>query len=172
MVNRVKQFFTALTAKIYDEDIRFVRIYLNEFETDLFQKLMLCDQKHSINVAKDALRICEIRKKDSFCHINETRLIKACLLHDIGKINIKLSIIDRSLLVIFDKISGGKMKNICNKKIEVYYNHGSIGYELLKKYNYNREFLYLIKNHHKKNKYEDINYNEELDILRECDKRN
>jgi putative nucleotidyltransferase with HDIG domain len=172
MLNRVKQFFTALTAKIYKEDIELVRRYLNEFEMNLFQQLMPYEQKHSINVAKDALRVCEKRKKDNLYNINEKRLIKACLLHDIGKINIKLNILDRTLLVIFDKLSGGKIKRIHNKKIDVYYNHGNIGYKLLRKYNYDDEFLYLIKNHHKKHKYENVNYSEELDILRECDKKN
>ena len=55
-----------------------------------------------------------------------------------------------------------------NKNVNMYYNHGDIGYNLLRKYGYDDRFLFLVKNHHNNNIIEDI----ELDLLKECDDRN
>jgi len=54
------------------------------------------------------------------------------------------------------------------KKIDVYYNHANMGYEILKQFKYSENFLYLIKNHHSKDKYG----SKELAILKKYDEEN
>lgn len=160
---RIKQFYWAINSKLNDKDIKFLKSNLNSQELDLFFRLSVNEQKHSINVAYDVEKVCKVQ------NVNLKVILKASLLHDIGKCVKKLTIIDKSFIVILDKISKGRLKKFSNfKKIYVYYNHGIIGYEMLKKYNYNDRILYLIKNHHNNEVKEDS----ELNILKMCDSRN
>lgn len=150
-VYRIQQFVKAITAKITEEDLSLINKYLNHNEIELFNKLPIYDRKHSINVAKDIMR--EVNK-ESFNKNNKDfnyeTLIKAALLHDIGKSYKKLNPIDKSVLVLLNKFTKGKLKNYSNfKKIHVYYNHGEEGYKLLKHKNYSDKFLGVIRDHHK-----------------------
>jgi putative nucleotidyltransferase with HDIG domain len=162
-VYRIKQFYRSIVCKINDEDINFLEIYLENFELKLFRMLPIYDQKHCINVARDVKYFLSLRKLQS------KDLIKVALLHDIGKIYHSMNPIDKSIMVILNKTTNGKIKSFNNiKKVNVYYNHGEIGYNILRKYDYDDRFLFLIKNHHNNNVNEDI----ELDLLKECDDRN
>ena len=76
---------------------------------------------------------------------------------------------DKSILVLGDRFSKGKLKKFSNNtKIKVYYEHAKLGKELLEKIENNSRLLYLVENHHD----EKINDDLELDILRHCDKNN
>ncbi|GAA0123416.1 HD domain-containing protein [Clostridium faecium] len=164
-IYRVKQFFKAITAKITDEDIEFFNRYLKPFEIELFNKLKVYDKKHCINVAKD---IFEETKRISLNDYDTNTLIKAGLLHDIGKVYRSLNPIEKSIVVILNFITNGRLKKFNNiKAINVYYNHGEIGYNILKKYDYDHNFLNLIRYHHTNN-YQNIF----MDILKKCDDRN
>jgi hypothetical protein len=59
----------------------------------------------------------------------------------------RLNPIEKSIIVILDSVSKGRLKRFKNmKKIDVYYNHGDKGYTILKAHgNYSERFLYLIK---------------------------
>ncbi|MFT8314886.1 MAG: HDIG domain-containing metalloprotein [Clostridium sp.] len=158
---RIKQFILYINAKPTKDDFKYIKQNLNNNELMLFKNLSLHEQKHCINVAKDIEKICYDKK------INSSYLIKIALLHDIGKIKGNLNIIDKSILVILDYLSKGKMRKFNGvKKINIYYNHGKIGADILKKYGYDKRFLYLIENHHNK-----IN-NDELEIIKFCDNKN
>jgi putative nucleotidyltransferase with HDIG domain len=136
---------------------------LNQNEINTFIKLKKSEQKHCINVSKDVAQICFNN------NIKCDTLIKVALLHDIGKINIKLNIIEKSLLVIVHAITKGKIIRVKKiKKIYRYYNHGKIGADILRNYGYDNRFLYLIENHHNKH----ISEDEELNIIKSCDDRN
>lgn len=161
---RIKQFFRAMTAKITKEDIEFVNMYLKPFEADLFAKLRVYDKKHCINVAKDILE----ESKNSLNYDEINTLVKAGLLHDIGKLHKSLNPIEKSIIVVLNFITRGQLKKFDNIEcINVYYNHGEIGYNILKKYNYDDDFLNLIRYHHTNN-YK----NAFMDILKKCDNRN
>lgn len=159
---RVKQFWWSLISSIDENDIKYLNLHLTDVEKSLFMRLKKSEQKHCINVAKDVEQMC-FHKNAKY-----DRLIKVALLHDIGKIQNRLTIFDKSIIVILDYISKGKLRKLKNiKKVNVYYNHGEIGAKILKGYGYEQRFLYLIENHHNKN----IENDEELDIIRNCDDR-
>lgn len=159
---RIKQFFWSITAKISIEDINYVQQHLNNNQYELFLKLSEQEQKHSIKVAQDVQEEC--RK----LNIQGEELIKIALLHDIGKIYKTLNVVDKSVMVLADKFTFGKVRKISNlKKVNVYFNHGTIGYEMLKDSGLSERALYLIKNHHS-----DIIDDEELNILKKCDSNN
>lgn len=156
---RIKQFYWGITSKITLEDEKFIIKYLNRIELDLFNKLPIYDKVHCIKTAREVEQIS----------MKNYTLIKAALLHDIGKTYTKFNLIDKSIMVLLDKITRSKIKRFSKiKKINVYYNHAEIGYNILKKYCYDERFLYFIKNHHNSDIIEDV----ELNILKKCDSKN
>lgn len=160
---RVKQFYWSITSKIDEKGLEYVKNNLNAKEYKLFLRLSKQEQYHSMKVAKDVEQECLKLK------IESKELIMIALLHDIGKIYKKLNVFDKSIMVLADKITSGKIRNIKHsKKTEVYFNHGIIGYELLKNSGINERALYLIKNHHNDRIKDDM----ELNILRKCDGNN
>ena len=160
---RVKQFYWSMVSKLNDEDIDFIKSYLETYELQLFHQLPTYDQKHCINVARDVKSTCNQR------NLQSKDLIKVALLHDIGKIYNSMNPIDKSIMVIMHNITNGKIKAYKNiKNVNIYYNHGDIGYNLLRKYGYDDRFLFLVKNHHNNS----IINDKELELLKECDDRN
>lgn len=96
-------------------------------------------------------------------------LIKVALLHDIGKINYNMNLIQKSFMVILDKMFKENTKKYYKFKIvDTFYNHGEIGYKLLKNMGYDERFLYLVKNHHNN----DIIGDKVLNFLKKCDDNN
>ncbi|MFL0251286.1 HD domain-containing protein [Clostridium neuense] len=162
-MNRVKQFFSYAIAKLDINDKMYIEKHLNDDEIALFNKLSIHEQKHSVNVARDVESECRINLVDS------NNLVKTALLHDIGKIKVPVNIIDKSIVVILDKITNSKIKELKNvKKIYIHYNHGYEGYKILKKINEDEQILFMVKNHHNA----ELKDNLELNILRKCDDRN
>lgn len=170
LLYRVKQFIWSVTSRITKEDEEFILQYLNNEEMMLFDKLSLNERKHSVRVARSVkieLDADPAGLKET--NLQECDMIKVSLLHDIGKTAVRLNIIEKSIIVILDKITSGKLKNMTdNNKVNCYYNHGAIGYEILKKYGYNESFLNLIKDHHVINSHG----NRALEILKYNDNRN
>lgn len=167
---RIKQFIWSVTSRITKEDEDFILQYLNNEEKILFDKLSLNERKHSVRVArsvKSELEADPAGLKET--GLQECDMIKASLLHDIGKTAVRSNIIEKSIIVILDKITSGKLKNMTdNSKVNCYYNHGAIGYEILKKYGYSENFLNLVKDHHVINSHG----NRALEILKYNDNRN
>ena len=89
-------------------------------------------------------------------------------MHDIGKGKCPLNVVDKSLLVIFDKVTKGNLKKYDNEKVKLYYYHPKYSAELLRGIdNYDNDFLEAVANHH--NKYEKVNSNKYLNIIKKCD---
>lgn len=138
MFYRVKQFFLAVFSNITREEEDFINKYLTVEDMSLFNKLPTHEKKHCVNVAKYVLE--NNSNANGF-------LVKAALLHDIGKINSGLNPIFKGVIVIMNAISEDltrKLKFI--KPVNVYYNHPDIGYEIYK--NIDSEISNIIKNHH------------------------
>lgn len=159
---RIKQFIWALNSIFKPIDQKLLCKYLNKEEEALFNKLSKSERHHSIRVCNKALDLCEYK------HLDKDKLAKLALLHDIGKITKKLNLIDKSVLVIINKISKGKIEKYNSiKKIDIYYNHGKKSVKILKEFNkYDKDFLEAIENHHHYNKIKDNIY---LNILKKCD---
>lgn len=159
---RIKQFIWAISAKHKPINKELLNEYLNRKEKRLFNKLDISEQHHSIRVCTEALHI------NKYIDTDTKKLAKIALLHDVGKSVTKLNIIDKSILVILDKVTKGNLKKIKNRKVDVYYNHPHKSVSLLKKIDkYDNDFIEAIENHH----YKDIDSNKYLNIIRECDDR-
>lgn len=141
MFYRIKQFLWAAASNVGDDDIEFIDNYLNDNEKHLFYSQKISQQSHSIKVAKGVLE--ESLKEDLYDII----LIKAALLHDIGKLDNDLNIFEKSIIIILNRIFPGLSKRIMSfSRINKYYNHPEIGAKYL---NTESEYLrFLIINHH------------------------
>ena len=163
---RVKQFFWGLLSLYKKTDDKFIAKFLNKDEIEMFKKLKINDQHHCIRVCKEALEV-----NDSFeLKIDQYKLGKAALLHDIGKIKLHLNLFEKSIIVILDKLTKGYIRKFDNiKQINIYFNHPKIGYYMLKEKGYSEELLEVVKYHHNKQK---LRQNEYLTIIAFCDDRN
>ena len=147
---RVKQFYINVTDKMTEKDYDYAKAILNKEELKLFMKLSKSEQKHSIRIARDIEFIIDNKEtNDEEILKNRNLLVRSALLHDIGKITKRLNVIDKSIIVILNKITRGKLKNIeKSKKIQCYYNHSIYGYEILKDIISDELILDIVKNHH------------------------
>ncbi|EYE87229.1 HD family phosphohydrolase [Fervidicella metallireducens AeB] len=161
MLYRVKQFFHGITAKLTSEDISFIDNFLDIKEKDLFFMLPEYEQAHSIRVARRVLE--ESVKREAYSDM----LMKAALLHDIGKINSGLNLITKSIMVILNKLFPKYLYKLNGIKfVNAFYNHPelALGYLMDEE----EEVKFLILNHH--NYY--IKCNEGLEILQLADSEN
>ncbi|WP_055665387.1 HD domain-containing protein [Desnuesiella massiliensis] len=163
MIYRIKQFYWDLSSSFKKIDYDFLNKYLNKDEIELFDKLSKSEKHHCVRVARNAFQYINMNK---ILDIDIMRIMKICLLHDIGKIGVSLNVIDRSILVLLNKFTRGNLKKYDNmKKIDVFYNHPQKAMSYLRDFKYDDDFLFIIRNHHNK----DVNNNKTLDILKKCD---
>lgn len=94
--NRIKQFFRALGAKITEDDKEFIAKYLTAQERALFYQMDIVDQRHSLDVAFHVYQASTAKGLGGQRRI----LVKAALLHDIGKVKAKTSILSRVMYVL------------------------------------------------------------------------
>ena len=162
---RVKQFYVNVTDKMTEKDYDYANEILNKKELELFMKLSKSEQKHSIRIAKDIEFIIDNNETDDEEILkNRNLLMKSALLHDIGKITKRLNVIDKSIIVILNKLTKGKLKSIKkSKKIQCYHNHSSYGYEILKDIIDDTVILDIVKNHHSDNGNNLVNFFKQID---------
>ncbi|MBY6790745.1 HD domain-containing protein [Clostridium botulinum] len=167
MLYRVKQFILGILSYFESDNVNFINKYLNKKEKNLFMKLSKPDRIHSLRVFKEAILI----GKD-YDTVDEFKIAKCALLHDIGKVEISLNIIEKGVVVIINKVTKRSfLKYNKYSRMTKYYNHPAIGKELLEKINFeDKEILYCIENHHKN--LDEIEENLYLKILNICDSKN
>ena len=90
MLKCIKQFFRALFFKVKKQDIDYFEDYLNVGEKALFGQLSDFEKMHAILTAKQIKRLIHGKR-----NINEKEMVKAALLHDIGRIAAKISLFDK-----------------------------------------------------------------------------
>ncbi|GAB6168735.1 HD domain-containing protein [Clostridium carnis] len=163
---RVKQFLWACSSLFKKIDYDYIRKYLSEDEIKLFNELKHNDKHHCIRVCKDSM----IMRDEKKINVDKIKLGKAALLHDIGKSKFHLNVMEKSMVVLLDKATKGKINKYDNiKQIDIYYNHPKIGADILRNYNYDNEILEVVKYHH----HSDIGENNKiLDIISKCDNKN
>ncbi len=158
-----------------DEDVSFIEEHLEKQEQILFYRMSIVDQIHALHVAYTLKELLNRRSR-----INLKKMLKASLLHDIGKADIKLTLNSRiyqTLMFFFCRplanylANKGKESNAsrCKRLLYYYKEHGAVGAALLREINVDENIAYLIESHHN-----DASINEpiELSLLREADDLN
>ena len=170
MLNRVKQFLRALFAKVSAADRAYIEEHLGgQEEQELFFAMDIIDMRHALNVAYTAEKLAATE-----ANIDKKLLVRAALLHDTGRIKGDLGIIGKTLAVLFEWALPKLARKIAApaeglpKMMYVYFYHGELGAEKLRKIGLYRE-AELAKKHHDPPKEGD---SAELCLLRIADNLN
>ena len=132
---RFRQFTKAIFASIKNEDILFLNKYLDNQMLEIFLKMDVIDQRHCIDVAYTL--------RDKYKDITDD-LIRAALLHDIGKQLKDISITDRILYVLSPK------DKLNNDKLNTIKYHDEYGAKLAQEKGLNDNIAEIIRLHHQK----------------------
>lgn len=165
---RIKQFIWGFIALFKEIDYTYVTKFLNENEIKIFNTLKHNDKHHCIRVCKDSIKM----RNNLNIDVDMYKLGRAALLHDVGKGKIHLSLLEKSTVVLLDKLTKGKIKKYDNiKQINVYYNHPNIGLGILIKNGFenDKELLDVVRYHHSINMKKE---NKMLNIIKICDDKN
>lgn len=165
---RVKQFYWGIKSLFIKDDFAILNKYLNKSELSLFMKIDKAERYHSIRVCKSVIKYVN---NNGVVDIDEYKICKCALLHDIGKAQAKLNIFDKSIIVIISFITRGKfLKRNKSKKIVNYYDHPRIGAEILESIKgMSVDIIDCVRYHHNKDM---IKKNKYLEILTLCDNCN
>lgn len=155
LLHRIWQLVSALTAEIKADEIAFVNLYLNPLEQNLFYRMSVVDQRHALDATYIARELAAGQRGEE-----DPLLIRAALLHDIGKRDGELTILDRTLIVIFQHFwprrmtiwalegRGGFVRNR-RHAFFVAVNHGERGAAALAEIGCDQRIVDLVRDHHR-----------------------
>lgn len=128
------------------EERRVLERHLSPAEVELFDALEIQDQRHSLDVFFD-LQAAGIADAD---------LLAAALLHDVGKANVGLGTLHRTLIVLLRAISPGLVDAVAspNKRSRrypfwIHRRHGEVGAHMLAQAGARHRVVELVRTHQK-----------------------
>mgnify|MGYP000936403038 CR=1 FL=1 len=138
---RAKQFFRSLTASpLKDSDLKYIQRYLSEQERALFFQMDIIDQRHALEAARYAHRAATARGLGHQRHL----IVKAALLHDIGKVKGDLPLLARAKYTLFQPKPGKNQ----NKAWAALKDHAQRGAHMAETFGTEPEVVRLIRGHH------------------------
>lgn len=151
MIQRVRQFYRAITAQVTAADRVWVEDVLPAAAKPLFYAMHPADQYHALNVAKTAMRLWEEAPAG-----DRALLLRAALLHDVGRVQGDMDIMGKVLAVLVKHFSPDKARQLAEANagwlghvLYVYYRHPEIGALKLEEIGMNEEAA-IIRCHHRK----------------------
>lgn len=96
MIYRIRQGLANLGARMLPEDWVLADRYLSEAERALFARMEPADQRHSTQVLRTLLQAA----------VTDESLLKAALLHDVGKSRCRITLVHRTVAVLFEALLG------------------------------------------------------------------
>ncbi len=142
---RLKQFYSGMFSVYTKADEIFARGYLQGEELALFNQLPSFEKKHSVTVARRMLELAVYNPE-----LDQRKLVKLGLLHDVGKVAERNSIFTKSVLVIIRFFSPSFYDWLADRGVRKFYihkHHGAVGAEMLEKIGVSGEFLSIVKKH-------------------------
>ena len=147
---RFKQFYYGMVAQYTPADESFVKSYLASEEMGLFNQLPNFEKKHSVTVAKKMLELALYNPE-----LDQRKLVKLGLFHDIGKVAERNTILTKSIMVLARYLFPGFYnwladRGKADRRFRRYYihkHHGAVGAALLAKIGVSGEFLSIITKH-------------------------
>jgi putative nucleotidyltransferase with HDIG domain len=175
-MRRVKQVLSAIRAEVTPQDESFIAQRLTQPEIELFQQMSLADRRHCLNVAYTVAEL-----SSGYHGLNLTVLIKAALLHDVGRRRGDVSTIDKIFAVMSRAVFGsgitqkwgkqGRGSALENLRHAFYVSahHSQLGADLLRLAGTEEQVINLVRYHHHPDSLTD---SRELTLLRQADDLN
>ena len=170
MIQRVKQFYLAVTARITSTDRAWVQKSLPAEAQELFYAMHPADQYHALNVARTALDLWEKQPAG-----DKKLLLRSALLHDVGKMRGDMDVFGKVWAVLLKHFLPALAQKLAlegtgylGRIMYISYNHAQIGAEKLQQINMVQE-AEIIRYHHTPSK---ENEPPELKLLRAADELN
>jgi len=150
IIYRLKQFWFGMFSKYTKADRAFAQKYLNIEEMALFNQLPGFEKKHAVVVAKKMQNAAHARRE-----LDERKLVRLGLLHDIGKVMEHNSILTKSILVIirflfprtYGRLADAGKDNPRFRRYYIHKHHGAVGAQILAKIGETSEILSIIAKH-------------------------
>lgn len=131
-MGRIRQAMMDVTAGFHKADYEFVDGYLNPGEKELFLQLRQGEILHSIAVARKLAELIKTAFQPPLEDRERFYIIKAGLLHDLGKIHYGMNVLEKSLAVLLAKLGFDRGKRIARSRMmEIYYRHPDYSRELV-----------------------------------------
>lgn len=162
MWHRIRQLLHAFTANMTADDTQLIAKYLSLKEQQAFYAMDINSQKHCVLVARTCRQL--ITEQTASTTFSESKgksrqLLRAALLHDIGKVKGDLSTFERVMVVVINKLfphlaarMSADSKNAGTKGLPhalyVHYHHSRLGQEKAAALGVETEVCTLIANHH------------------------
>lgn len=163
MWHRIRQLLHAFTANMAAEDRQFVAQYLSLKEQQSFYAMDVNSQKHCVLVARTCLQLLSPQADSTLAFspdkVNSKQLLRAALLHDIGKIKGDLNTWERVMVVVIKQFCpklairlssdshNGETTGLSHA-IYVHHHHSRLGQEKAITLGVEDEVCSLIANHH------------------------
>lgn len=169
--HRVRKFIKALRAKVTQADVEIVKTYLTKQEQILFYRMRKFDQAHGMQVAYKCLG------RSLSPEIDRSKLIRAAILHDVGKTYIYSTLFDRIVYVLLCSLNKEFGKNVnfeelkdgYYKKLVSLRQHAEIGAKMLADVDSDQEVIDVVRFHDSPPRGRESYL---LPIIRELDKLN
>lgn len=179
MLQRIFQFYRAMTAHLTREDRRWIRARLPQRALPLFFAMHRVDQYHALHVAKTALKLLSVLPEEQQAAISQPFLLRCALLHDVGRVKGDLDIWGKVFCVLMMHFLPRLAKKMERRTAEhfwqkpghalyVYEHHAAIGAAKLRQNHLSAEAEIIAKHHRPRWADDPI----ELVLLREADERN
>jgi hypothetical protein len=147
MTHRLQQGFRALFAFTREVDYDFAARYLTPSQLALFKGMTQSEQLHSLQVLRDILAESDVGVPDD--------LLKAALLHDVGKSRYHMDVFRKTIPVLVHLISPklwvrlgrGNERNPFLRPFVVGLKHAKWGAELLAETGASERLLWLVRHH-------------------------
>jgi len=150
VIYRFKQFWFGMFSRYSRADAAFAHSYLNIQEMALFNQLPGFEKKHAVVVAKKMLESARRCPK-----LDEQKIARLGLLHDIGKVSERNSIMTKSILVtirfflpaLYDRLAEKGREDPKFRRYYIHKHHGEVGARLLEKIGVSSDILSIIAKH-------------------------
>ncbi|MFB0533840.1 MAG: HD domain-containing protein [Anaerolineae bacterium] len=142
-VSRVRQFLAALRARVSADEMAVLQRYLAPSQRDLFRAMSPIDQRHCLNVFNNLLRRGH----------TDPDLLRAALLHDVGKRGIRLwhrvagVLLEAFWPTLLDKLAVNRPQSWLYG-FYVYQYHADLSAELAERSGCSPSVVELIRGHH------------------------
>ena len=150
IIHRLRQFWFGMFSSYTKADEAFARSYLNIQEMALFNQLPGFEKRHAVVVARKMLESAA-----RYRELDPRKLVRLGLLHDIGKVAERNSIMTKSMLVIirfflpgfYNRLAELGKENPRFRRFHIHKHHGAVGAELLEKIGVSSDILSIIAKH-------------------------